>query len=47
MTRNKKKVIEKSHEVNKKVNMKLHIEMLLQYLEKSELWTHIAFGPQS
>lgn len=25
----KKKVIEKSHDVNKKVNMKLHIEMLL------------------
>lgn len=30
-----------------KVNMKLHIEMLLRCLEKSELWKYIAFGPQS
>lgn len=30
-----------------KVNMKLHIEMLLQCLEKSELWKYIAFGPET
>lgn len=45
MTRNGLK--NKNHEGNVKANTKLHTEMLLQCLEKSELWKYIAFGPQS
>lgn len=45
MTRNE--LENKNHKGNMRVNMKLHIEMLFQCIEKSELWKYIAFGPQS